>query len=216
MPRNVVGGFFALLCLAIAAPSQAYDLVGNGAVGVRGGTLVFTQDQEIKKDASPRLAGDMVFSYVYTDRATVDVIVGYGWNRLDSGTDKFWLVTSTPITIGTRFAVKDGKVYRPFLGAGGGLYVWSVQNKQLDAAKDPVTLERLRRADLGFYGTVGVERRMSKHISMLGDWSYHYILAKDVVDFPSGYNGNKGYYQVRLGLELFFSLSERIDSGLPE
>lgn len=216
MARHIAGGFFALLCLAIAAPSPAYDLVGNGAVGIRGGTVVFTQDKEIKDFASPRLSGDMVFSYVYNDHITADVIVGYGWNRLDSGTDQFWLVTTTPITLGARYAIKDGKKYRPYLGAGGGMYVWSVQTKDLGAAKDPVTFERLRRADLGFYGTAGMERRMSKHINMTADASYHYILAKDTTDFPSGYNGNKGYYQVRVGLSLFFSLSERIDSGLPE
>jgi outer membrane protein W len=211
-----MGGLITLLGCAIAAPSPAYDLIGNGAVGIRGGSVVFTQDKEIKDAASPRLSGDMVFSYVYSDHITADVIVGYGWNRLDSGSDQFWLVTTTPITLGARYALRDGKVYRPFLGAGGGMYVWSVQTKDLGAAKDPATFERLRRADLGFYGTAGVERRMSKHIMMTGDASYHYILAKDVADFPSGYNGNKGYYQVRIGLSLFFSLSERIDSGLPE
>lgn len=216
MFRQIAGGLFALLSLAIAAPSPAYDLVGNGAVGIRGGSLVFTQDQQLKQDASPRLSGDMVFSYVPSDHVTMDVIVGYGWNRLDSGTDQFWLVTSVPLTIGARYALRDGKTWRPFLGAGGGMYVWSVQTKNLDAAKDPVTLERLRRADLGFYATGGMERRMSKHIAMTGDASYHYILAKDTTDFPSGFNGNKGYYQVRLGVSLFFSLSERIDSGLPE
>lgn len=216
MSRHFAGGLLALFCFAIAAPSPAFDLVGNGAVGIRGGSVVFNRDKEIKDFASPRLSGDLVFTYVYNDHITADVFVGYGWNRLDSGTTDFWLVTSVPVTLGARYALRDGKVYRPFVGAGGGMYVWSIQSKDLGAAKDPITFERLRRADLGFYGTAGVERRMSKHITMLADGSYHYILAKDTTDFPSGYNGNKGYFQVRVGLSLYFSLSERIDSGLPE
>jgi len=32
---------------------------------------------------------------------------------------------------------------RPYLGGGGGMYVWSVQSKDLGAAKDPITFERL-------------------------------------------------------------------------
>lgn len=216
MARHLLGGLIALLGLAIAAPSPAYDLVGSGGVGFRGGSLIFTQDKQVKDAASARLSGDLTFSYVYSDHITADVIVGYGWSRLDTGTDQYWLLNSVPITLGARYALKDGKVYRPFLGAGGGMYVWSILTRRLDVTKDPVTFERLRRADFGFYGTAGVERRMSKHITMIGDGSYHYILAKDTADFPSGFNGNKGYYQFRLGLALFFSTSERIDSGLPE
>jgi hypothetical protein len=41
-------------------------------------------------------------------------------------------------------------------------------------------------------------------------------MAKDVKDFPSGFNGDKAYAQFRLGVTFYFSLSEKIDSGLPE
>ena len=51
---------------------------------------------------------------------------------------------------------------------------------------------------------------------MTADGSYHYIMAKDEKRFPSGYNGDKAYAQVRLGVTFFFSLSEKIDTGLPE
>src|SRR5437867_145266 len=86
----------------------------------------------------------------------------------------------------------------------------------LGSATDPATFERLRRARPGFHGMVGMERRMSKHIGMTADGSYHYIMAKDEKRFPSGYNGDKAYAQVRLGVTFFFSLSEKIDTGLPE
>ncbi|HYQ95577.1 MAG TPA: hypothetical protein VER38_01040 [Candidatus Eisenbacteria bacterium] len=216
MFRNFVGGFVIILLAGSATPSDATDLVGSGGIGARGGTLLFTQDTPTKNEARPRLSGDLVFSYVSTDHVTFDVTAGYGWNRLRSGNPEFYVVTATPITLSARYFLRDGKVWRPYLGAGGGLYVWSVLTQDLSAAKDPMTFEVLRRARPGFHGLAGMERRMSKHITMTGDLGYHYIMAKDIQHFPSGYNRDKAYAQVRLGVTFFFSLSEKIDTGLPE
>lgn len=178
--------------------------------------MIFTQDIPTKKEASPRPSGDLVFSYVWTDHVTFDVTAGYGWNRLRSGNPEFYVMTATPITLSARYFLRDGKVWRPYVGAGGGMYVWSVLTHDLGAAKDPQTFERLRRARPGFHGLAGVERRMSRHIAMTGDAAYHYIMAKEIEDFPSGYNRDKAYLQGRVGVTFFFSLSERIDTGLPE
>jgi outer membrane protein W len=216
MSRNFVGGLIIILLAGYATPSWATDLVDSGGIGARGGTMLFTQDVPTKEEASPRLSGDVVFSYVLTDHLTFDVTAGYGWNRLRSGTPDFYVATATPITLTTRYFLRDGKIWRPYVGAGGGVYVWSVLSQDLGAAKDPQTFERLRRARPGFHGLLGVERRMSKHISMTGDAGYHYILAKNLQDFPSGYNRDKAYAQIRLGVTFYFSLSERIDTGLPE
>ncbi len=216
MSRKFVGGLILILLAGSATPSRATDLLGSGAIGARGGSLLFTQDVPTKSEARPRFSGDLVFSYVLTDHVTFDVTAGYGWNRLRSGTPDFYVVTATPVTLGARYFLRDGKVWRPYLGAGGGMYVWSVLSQDLGAAKDPVTFERLRRARPGVHGLVGMERRMSKHISMTGDLGYHYIMAKDLLRFPTGYNRDKAYAQVRLGVSFFFSLSEKIDSGLPE
>jgi len=216
MSRNFVGGLLLILLAGTATPSSATDLVGAGGIGARGGSLLFTQDIPTDKQARARLLGDIVFSYVLTDHMTFDVTTGYGWNRLDSGNQEFYVMTSTPITLSARYFLRDGKVWRPYIGAGGGVYVWSVLTHDLGAAKDPVTFERLRRARPGFHGMAGMERRMSKHISMTGDVGYHYILAKDLVRFPSGYNRDKAYMDGRLGVTFYFSLSEKIDTGLPE
>jgi hypothetical protein len=51
---------------------------------------------------------------------------------------------------------------------------------------------------------------------MTGDLGYHYIMAKDLVRFPTGYNRDKAYMSARIGVTFYFSLSEKIDSGLPE
>ena len=215
MSRNFAGGIAILLLMAIAVPSAASDLVGSGGVGFRGGSLLFLQDADVKENASPRLAGDLVFTYVYTDHIDFDLTVGYGWNRLGDD-ERFWLASVVPMTLGARYVMMDGRKFRPYLGAGGGMYVWSIQSKDLGASKDLATFERLRRADLGFYGLAGVEHQTSKNIVMTGDFGYHYILAENTTDFPTAFNGNKGYAQVRIGVTFFFSLSERVDSGFPE
>lgn len=216
MIRKLAGGLFALLLTATVTPAFAFDLSGFGGVGIRGGTLFFTQDEDLKEFGQPRISGDLVLSYAWTDKITADVTIGWAWNRLDTGTDSFYVANMVPLfPIGARYMVREGTM-RPFIGGGGGLYNWSILSEDLGAAKDPVTFERLRRVDFGVYGIAGVERQMSKHITMTLDGSYTHIFASDELNFPSGFNGDKAYFSVRLGATFWFSLSERIDTGLPD
>ncbi|HYJ33610.1 MAG TPA: outer membrane beta-barrel protein [Candidatus Binatia bacterium] len=226
MSRNVVGGLMALLVIALPLAARADDLTGFGGIGFRGGLSKFgseantplslTTNQPLADGTKPRLSGDLVFSYVFGSHVWGDVTVGYAWNRLDTNDNRFWLESAVPITGGLRYLLHEGKAIRPYVGAGGGFYVWSIQSKDLGAAKDPSTFERYRRADPGVYGMAGVERTMSKHISTTADVVYHHIFAQNTADFPSGYNGNKSFTQIRLGVSFYFTLTERIDTGLPE
>ena len=192
------------------------SLVGYGGVGFRGGVPKFTGDEDVKRDASPRLSGDLMFTYVWDDNVVADLDIGYAWNRLGEDTDR-WIVSSVPMTLGGRYFLlnRQGR-NRPFVGAGGGAYIWTIHTKDLGAGKDPITFERLRRASLGYYITGGAERRMSKWVKASADITYHSIRSQNTDDFPSGFNGNKSYVQARLGIMFFFSLSERLDQGLPE
>ena len=191
------------------------SLVGYGGVGFRGGIPVFTGDADVKADATPRLSGDFAFAYVYSDDVTFDLNIGYAWNRLGEDKDRF-VISSVPMTLGARYLFNRQGRLHPYAGLGGGVYIWTIHTEDLGAGKDPVTFERLRRGDIGFYGVAGAERRMSKYVAANADVSYHSIMAENKEDFPSGYNGNKSYVLVRLGITFFFSLSERLDQGLPE
>lgn len=226
MSRHVVGGLIALLVIALPLAASATELVGYGGIGFRGGLVKFGEESNtplrldgtgpLSSGTAPRLSAELVFAYVLSDHLWLDVTVGYAWNRLDTDDERFWLESAVPITGGVRYLFWDGRTTRPYIGVGGGMHVWSIQSKDLGAAKDPVTFERFRRADPGIYGVVGVERQMSKHIAASADGVYHYIMAENADDFPSGYNGNKSYAQVRLGITFYFTLTERIDTGLPE
>lgn len=236
MVRSLAKALAAFLFLGVAAPALAQEpaidagtasatatkprivyesLVGYGGVGFHGGIPKFTGDADVKEDATPRLSGDFTFSYVYDDNLVADLNVGYAWNRLGDDINRY-VISSVPMTIGARYLLRRQSILRPFIGAGGGAYIWTVHTKDLGAGKDPITFERLRRANLGFYGIVGAERRMSKYVTAAADVSYHSIRAENTEDFPSGYNGNKSYVLARLGITFFFSLSERLDQGLPE
>ncbi|MGH7681101.1 MAG: outer membrane beta-barrel protein [Candidatus Eiseniibacteriota bacterium] len=217
MIRKLAGGILTLALMGPITPCAASELTGFGGIGLRGGTMFFTADPTIVDQASPRLTGEFVMSYNWSDHLTADITIGWDWSQLDSGTDSFFIANVVPLfPIGLRYKFQDGKRMRPFIGGGAGLYNWSILSHDLGAAKDPVTFERLRRVDLGVYGIAGVERQMSRHISMTADGNYTHIFATDEDLFPSGYSGNKAYFQVRVGVTFWFSLSERIDTGLPD
>ena len=216
MIRKVAGGLLSLLLMGITTPCAASDLTGFGGVGFRAGTLFFTQDETITANDSPRLSGDMVLSYSWTDHLTADITIGWGWSQLNTGNDSFYVANVVPLfPVGVRYKFQDGKKMRPYVGGGAGLYNWSILSQDLGAAKDPVTFQRLRRVDFGVYGIVGVEREMSRHITMVGEGDYTHIFASDPAAFPSGYGGDKAYFQFRIGVTFWFSLSEQIDTGLP-
>jgi outer membrane protein W len=220
----------------VFASASASDLTGNACVGFRGGLAQFTSGLNydrtksidpgsgkvtlFDKSISPRLSGDLAFGYVWSDHITLDLWTSWAWSRFKSNapgaTDSYYVATSIPVLLGARFLARDGHPWRPYVGAGGGIYWWSVLSKDLGAAKDPVTFERLRKGVPGLYGTLGVERRFSKYITGTGDVVYHHLFGEDLEDFPSGFNGSKSYVQIRAGVNFYFSVSERIESGFPE
>ncbi len=234
MAHYLRGGLIAFLLAAFAASASASDLTGMAAVGLRAGGALFrgglkydriNDDNPLKprpysNKISPRLAGDLVFSYVWSDHITLDLGTSWAWSRLKSNApganDSFYVATSVPIIAGARYLMRDGKPWRPYIGAGGGVYWWSVLTRDLGPAVDPTTFARFRKAVPGIYGTAGVEKRFSKYLTGTGDATYHYMFSKDEEDYPSGFNGNKSYVQVRLGVNFYFSVSERIETGFPE
>lgn len=234
MAHRLRGGLIAFLLVGIAASASASDLTGMACVGLRAGGALFRgglnydrtnfsnplEPRPYSSSISPRLAGDLLFSYVWSDHITFDLGTSWAWSRLKSNApgadDSFYVATSVPIILGARYLARDGKPWRPYIGAGGGVYWWSVLGRQLGPAVDPTTFARFRKAVPGLYGSAGVEKRFSKYITGTGDLVYHYMFSEDTSDFPSGFNGNKSYLQARLGVNFYFSVSERIETGFPE
>jgi hypothetical protein len=212
----LAGGLFVLLLLGSVIPCAADDYSGWGGIGLRGGVAVFTADQTISQNAEPRLSGMFVFSYGISNPLILDITVGWAWNRLNTNDQRYYVASVVPLfTPGVRYELRHGTM-RPYIGGGGGFYNWFIQTQDLGAAVDPATNERLRRVDWGVYGIAGVSRQMSKKITMTGDAVYNYIFAEDTQSFPTSYNGNKAYVEFRLGVTFWFSLSEKVDTGLPE
>ena len=234
MSRILRGGLIAFLFLGFVASASASDLTGMAGVGIRLGGCWFTSGLDpdrtstdkygnpvdIPQSVSPRLSGDLVASYVWSDNITIEAATGWSWSAITAGDDalqdSFYVATSVPFIIGARYNMRHGKTWRPFIGAGGGGYWVSVLTRDLGPAKDPVTYEDLRKFVPGVYGTVGVERPVTKLVTATGDAAYHYAFWEDKEKFPSGFNGDKAYFQLRLAMIFHFSVSERIETGFPE
>jgi outer membrane protein W len=242
MSRIRRGGLIAFLFLGFVASASASDLTGMASVGVRGGGALFLSglDPErfradrfgnailnavgdtiwLDQKVSPRLAGDLVFGYAWSDNITLELNTGWAWSRITTGSkalqDSFFVVTSVPFVLSARYLMRDGKTWRPYLGAGGGLYWVSILSRDLGPAKDPQTFERLRKAVPGFFGTVGVEKRFTKLVTGTADLAYHHAFSEDRESFPKGFSGSKSYLQARLGFFFHFDVSERIETGFPE
>ena len=233
MSRFLRGGLLAFLLMGFVASASASDLTGMAAVGIRGGGALFLTGLDPQRTAldgqgrqvsigqkvSPRLAGDLVFGYVWSDHITLEANTSWAWSRLTSGSDalqdSFFVATSVPFLFSARYLLRDNKTWRPYLGGGGGIYWVSVLSRDLGPAKDPQTFERLRKAAPGIFGTVGVEKRFTKLVTGTADVAYHYTFSEDQGRFPRGFSGNKSYVQLRLGMNFHFSVSERIESGFP-
>ena len=217
MSRTLAGGLIVLLLSVTALPSAAADYGGYGGIGLRLGGVKFTADESITQDAEARLSGEFVFTYGVNSNLNADITVGWAWNRLNTNDVRYYVASAVPLfTPGVRYELRAGKTNRPYIGAGGGFYNWFIQTHDLGAAVDPVTGERLRRVDWGIYGLAGMTRQMSPKITMTGDLVYNYIFAADEQSFPSAYNGNKAYFDLRLGVTFWWSLSEKVDTGLPD
>lgn len=235
MTRLLRGGLLAFLMMGVSVCASADDLTGHASIGFRAGVTQFTSGLNYDrirtysgtgapilwdKKVKPRASGDLVFGYAYSDHIKFDIWTSWAWSRFESrapgAADSYYVATVTPVLLGARYLARKGHPWRPYIGVGGGVYWWSMLNKDLSAAKDPATYVRYRKGVAGFYGNLGVERRFSKYITGTADVVYHYLLAKNVTDFPSGFNQNKSYVQVRAGINFYFSVSERIETGFPE
>ena len=65
-------------------------------------------------------------------------------------------------------------------------------------------------------GQAEKQQRIREIVEIAVAHGYTHIFAGDEDLFPSGYSGPKAYFAVRLGVSFWFSLSERIDTGLPD
>jgi outer membrane protein W len=210
------GRYFALLgvFILISAPvvSNAQSLAGKGSLGGSIGVMKMLEDEDISKKAGMRGMGDFRMRYFFSDKFTTVITTGFGWTGYPSDTNR--IATQLPLTFGLELRpygnkrVAGGRLV-PRIGFGGGFYSWVVETKiGRNVIKDPQTKALLRKTDPGAYGEVGVEYTASPNVGVSAGVLYHYIFSEDKTKFPTAFGGNDAFFQVRVGVNYYFSIDK--------
>jgi len=198
-----------VLC-CLSTPCLSADMTGRAYVGTALGTFTFISNdymngKALDSEAQPRLYGQMEFGYVFKPYLAGTASAGFGWEAYSF--DENRLVTIVPANIGAEFRWGTGK-YVPRVGAGLGVYHWSVLEDR-KVLKDPITRETLRRNDVGIYGLLGLDYFATPSIAVSLGVEGHRIFSKDTEDFPSGYAFNDDLVMLKVGLKYFFSTQRK-------
>jgi hypothetical protein len=215
MIRKLAGGLLTLALMGTTTPCAASDMTGFGGVGFGAAPCSSGPTLTIASQDLPRLTGELVMSYNWSDHLTADITVGWDWSQLDSGTDSFFIANVVPLfPIGIRYKFQDGKKLRPFVGGRRGLIIgrscrttWARPRIRLPSRLRRVGFRRLR--DRG-----GRASNVAAH-QHDGGWKLHAHLCHRREPLPSGYSGAKAYVQVRLGVTFCLSPASASIRGSP-
>lgn len=202
------GAFFAVLAVAavcFVGPGFAQELDGKGSVGASGGLMLLTGDDDLSRDAQPRLLGHFDMKYVINPRLAVHGTFGRGWNSYSGRADTLTVVE--PITLGIeyRHIFEQWPRYLPHVGIGTGVYSLWIR-EHLQVTEDPITLERRHTVDWGMNITAGLEYFMTRSVTVNYDFVWHKIFSENTDDFVAGFGGDDSYVQIVVGVNYYFSM----------
>jgi len=196
---------FTLAAGLLAGPAMAQELDGKGSIGASGGFMLFTGDEDLSRDAQPRLLGHFDMKYVLHPRVALHGTFGRGWNAYSGRDDTLSIIEPVTFGIEYRHIFERWPRYLPHFGAGIGVYsLWVREN--LKVTKDPVTLERRHTVDWGMNVNVGLEYFMTRSVTVNYDFVWHRIFSEDKHDFPAGFGGDDSYVQFVIGVNYYFPL----------
>lgn len=202
---------------------------GRGGLGGTIGGSYLAADGDYSKGAQPRLSFAGTFRYVIAPGSRWQIAPTYTWAAYTNTEALPFLDANFPADtrkdrVLTQMAgahVQYQKVWGKgrslwHLGAGPGIYrVW-VQNRR-KVYKDPVTKVLHQSLHLGGSAELGYERFLkalpNTSIEVTGAW--HAAFAKDDDKFPSGFNGNPMFGELRVGGNYYFDFNRKkpADSG---
>lgn len=200
--------WFVILAVAaacLAGPGFAQELDGKGSIGASGGLMLFTADDDLSRDAQPRLLGHFDMKYVIQPRLAIHGTFGRGWNAYSGRGGTLSIIE--PITFGLEYrqVFEQWPRYLPHAGIGAGVYSLWVREK-LKVTHDLVTLEERHTIDWGMNITAGLEYFMKRNVTLNYDFVWHRIFSENQEDFPSGFGENDSYVQFVVGVNYYFSL----------
>ena len=201
----------AIASLCLAETGFAQELQGKGSIGASGGLMLLTADDDLSRDAQPRLLGHFDMKYVLNPQVAFHGTFGRGWNSYSGRSDTLTVIE--PVTFGVeyRHAFEQWPRYLPHAGIGMGVYsVWVREGLQV--TKDRQTGERLHTIDWGMNVTAGLEYFITRSVTVNYDFVWHKIFSENLNDFPSGFGNNDSYVQFVVGVNYYFSM-DSLDGG---
>jgi len=215
----------ASACLA-AEDEPAYK-PGRGGVGGQFGGSTFAIDRifggadwfaDYSHAAMPRFAFAGQFRYVSSNRWRWQISPGFTWTAYRTGTvipfvDRNFpgdqvkdgmIALVAPMTLQAQFVVRRGHWFY-HAGAGPGLYrVWVENDRKVLA--DPATFRLHRGIYPGAVFELGAERFLKAitTTSVEATWVTHLAFTQRDQQFPSGYNSNLAFSELRIGVNYYF------------
>ena len=198
-----------VLC-CLSTPCLSADVTGRASISTALGSFTFISDEymngnALDSNAKPRLYGQMGFGYEFRPYLAATASAGFGWEAYSF--DENRLVTIVPGIVGAEYRLGTGR-YVPRVGAGIGLYHWTVLEDRR-VLKDAVTRKPLMRNDFGIYGLIGLDYFAAPNIAASLEVEGHRIFSEDKTSFPSGYSLNDDVLMVKVGVKYFFSTQRK-------
>jgi hypothetical protein len=204
---RIFGAWFAVLVAAacLVGPGFAQELDGKGSVGASGGLVLLTGDEDLSRDAQPRLLGHFDLRYVISPRLAVHGTFGRGWNSYYGRADTLTIIEPFTMGVEYRHVMEQWPRYLPHVGAGIGVYSMRVR-EHLQVTHDLKTLERRHFIDWGVNVTAGLEYFITRNVTVNYDFVWHKIFSENMNDFPEGFGGDDSFVQFVIGANYYFSL----------
>lgn len=173
--------------------------------GYLGLMKIFGGDLGENSEAKPVMQG--VFRYRFSDNWVGIGDFGFGWNSFKDRGDTVATFNFGTIGVARRFGSFVGFDTRLTGGAGAYRYNYKYRGKSL---RDPDTQRFYRGISLGGYLGAEAERRISRHVTLVGSLQQHMVFSADKKLFHSVFDENYPFASFRIGANYHFSPYEGI------
>lgn len=183
------------------------SLKSFGSFGGNVGGMLFLSDEDASSDALVRPSLQTAFRYRFSEQWVGVSEFGFGWNAYKDKGDTVLTVMSG--TVGLFRHLSDALGLDWKAGGGVGIYRWNYKIKGR-SIRDPQTQLHRKGAGPGIFLGAEAEKRLSRHVTLIGTGQTHFLFTANEDDFPTAFGGNDSFVTARFGVNYHFSPYEGI------
>lgn len=225
MKNNFVYSLMAILVLSFLSSLFAGEMSQKWDIHLNGGGLIPVSGNitnNLSSIDALNTGANFGFSARYWFDQGIGVEAGYslGWLNLDKNmfsSDFLEAITGKNPSFDLQAIslrglynfqglMSAGSHWHPILGAGVGLYPFRFSEDRFSGKTfvNSANGEELKKTSFGLNGTVGLDFRATKSISIFGQADYNYLFSKDSAKFGDEFN-NQSFLSFGLGLAYHIS-----------